>query len=98
MQRIDTNAATLIVLRQLGACKGQLEGADADYIAHFQLLILYLLRIDIDVIGAIQINDAIALLVANQTCVMGGNLGMIENDLVIWQATHSDEGIVQGNG
>src|SRR5581483_10425153 len=45
---------------------------------------------------AIQVNDAIALLVANQAGMMGGNLWMIEHNLVICQATHGDEGIVQG--
>src|SRR5438270_2889558 len=49
-------------------------------------------------IGALQINDTIALCIAHQACVMRRYLWMIKDDLVVWEPSDGDEGIAQGNG
>src|SRR5438105_4339080 len=98
MRCIDTNTATLILLRQLGSGKCQFKRANANHVICLKILVMYLLRIDIDMIGTLQINDPITFLITNQACMMSGYLRMIEDNLVIWQTSHCDDGILQGNG
>ena len=92
---IDTDAAAFIVRRQFRACIGELVGPDAYLIAGIEQFAGYALSVDIDVVGAAEIDDAIPALHLFQTRVMTRNLGMGENYGVIPVASNGDDGRVE---
>ena len=78
MERVNTNMAALVVFPQLSSRKRDSIGADTNLVAAPQHLVGGNLAIDIDVVGAVDIDDAIAALNFFKNGMMSRYLGMIE--------------------
>ena len=55
------------------------------------------LGVDVDMIGAVQVEDAIGAPLAYHACVMSGDLWMSQHDCVIRPASDAEFGITQSN-
>src|SRR5579864_2188754 len=95
---LNTNAATLIVLGQLGSCVDELEWANAYFISCFEELVGDTLAIDIDMIGAAKVNKAMAAIDLFQASVVAGDLWMVQDNAILWQTANGDDGRVQEQG
>ena len=98
MYRVDTNAVTLVVLCQLGTGVGEFKGAYAYFVTGVEQLVGYAQSVDIDAIGAAQINDAIAIWHVLQASMVTGDLRMIQDNGIIWKATNANLWRTQRNG
>jgi hypothetical protein len=87
--RIDADKVCLIVLRQLIAFKNEAIGTNADLIAHLQESICRQLGVDVDMVSAVLIDNAIRAALPYQASMMRGNLGMGQDDGVICLAPDS---------
>src|SRR5207245_1074087 len=96
-QGIDANAVTLVVLGELGTGVDQLEGTDAHLITGLEQLVLDLLTVDIGMVGAAVVDDAVAALHLLQLGMATGDLGVVEHNHVVGGAPDGDEGRAQGN-
>src|SRR5260370_35429850 len=87
---LNTNAATLIVLGQLGSCVDELEWTNAYFISCFEELVGDTLAIDIDMIGAAQVKKAMAAIALLQASMISGNLWMVQDNAILWQTADGD--------
>lgn len=95
---LNANAATLIVLGELGSRVDELERSYADLISCFERLLGDTLAIDIHMIGAAQVNKAMAAISLLQARMIAGDLWVVQDNAILWQAANGDDRRVQQNG
>src|SRR5258707_9605528 len=99
MQRIDTNTVTLTRLHKLIARIGELVRADTDLISRLKYLAPHALRVNIDMIGATQIDDTMGtqrqLL---QIRMISRNLWIIQHHHIIWETSDGNNRSIQLDG
>src|SRR5260370_26244632 len=81
--RIDADKITLVVLRQLVAFVNQLVRTNTNLITQLEEPVGSELVVNVNVIGAVQVKDAIGASLSYQACMMRGNLWMIQDQGVV---------------
>ena len=61
VQGVDADAVAFVVLGELSPRVGKFERSDTDLIARFEVVTMHELSIDVDVVGAVIVNDPIAV-------------------------------------
>ena len=98
VESIDTDVFALIVLNQLRTLVNKLIRAYAYIIAHLQEMVRDDLGVDVEVIGAAQVIDAVGAVLAYHAGMITGNLRVRQDDGVVWHAPNGDLSIIQLDG
>src|SRR6266851_2737539 len=92
VQCIDTNTVALVMLGQLRSCIGQFEWTYTHLVTGLKQLVCYTLGVDVDMVGAAHIDDAIAPSRLLQASMLSRNLRVIEHNIITRQSPDSDNG------